>query len=385
MSSDPSQWLALQSEDLTDVELELKPAPHGAFRRSGSSVAATEDERKAVDRCLKAVEVQVKKRESEGLSTRTFFLGVVNSHLVAFIFSGYPQHFWILYMLETFILFPVRFYRMLIVSPLATTLYMLDFCWIANFCGNIVLLILIADAYTNQEIFGEAFRRLCFTSFYAIANGPLLLATGALGNALVFHDMDNTASMFIHSFPSLLMYIFRWKSSLVRSAWPTIFKLDYFDTIRPLDLYIHSLFCYCSWWLLYTVWLLVFGMKLPSYGYDTVFHWALRGPAGPVVSKLTGRTDMKARAKNNDFFRSEALVYLVLHAAAINVALVLGMANFYYQPLHTATMVAMLLLAVYNGAARYSHFLLRSYADIIRRELGLEDAPLSPSGSGIKN
>lgn len=361
---------------MTDGETKDAQSPVGSTLVRRASIRATDAERAAVKRCLAAVELQAKKRQGEGLSATTFFLGVVNSHLVVFVFAKLPQHFWVLYMFEAIMLFPIRFIRMYNTKPLSTTRYLLDFCFIANFLGNATLLALIVDDYLSAKIFDDELRRTVFCAYWGIANGPLLLATGLLGNALVFHDPDNTISLFIHLFPALLMYTMRWHRDQVLNAWPGLFDLDYYDGIRPWqDIYVKATICYGCWWVLYTLWLLACGMHLPQSGTDTVFHWAMRGAAGNVVAKVTGCSaeERVARAKTNDFSRRDALVYLTLHAIAVCVALTVGVASFYSWRLHAALIAAMALVATYNGASRYSHYLLRSYGDIIRREIGIDD------------
>lgn len=69
-------------------------------------------ERRAVELCLEAVRGQMKRREEEGLSATAFFVGVSNVIFITYVFGAFPEHFWLLYALESLYLFPKRyFYR----------------------------------------------------------------------------------------------------------------------------------------------------------------------------------------------------------------------------------------------------------------------------------
>ena len=71
-----------------------------------------------------------------------------------------------------------------------------DFCYFTN------LLCVVAYLWPSPVL-----RRLCFV----YANGPLAWAIAAWRNALVFHSLDKTTSIFIHAFPALLTFTWRWE------------------------------------------------------------------------------------------------------------------------------------------------------------------------------
>jgi hypothetical protein len=70
-----------------------------------------------------------------------------------------------------------------------------DFCYYTNF------LCLVALVYPST-----ALRQLVF--LYAM--GPLAWAIAAWRNSLVFHSIDKITSVFIHAFPGLLAFSWRW-------------------------------------------------------------------------------------------------------------------------------------------------------------------------------
>ena len=41
-------------------------------------------------------------------------------------------------------------------------------------------------------------QKWAFCAAWGLGNGPLLCATGLLGNSLLFHDFENTSSVLIH-------------------------------------------------------------------------------------------------------------------------------------------------------------------------------------------
>merc|ERR1711874_950621 len=128
--------------------------------------------------------------------------------------SAIPQHFWIVYLAEIMILFPVRWQHQVHATP-KQHFYWLDFCWIANFSSILALATLVVNGYFYEDtLVSEHARKLYFSAAWGIGCGPLLWAVGLLNNALVFHDADNTASVLIHLFPSLVLFCLLWKRDL---------------------------------------------------------------------------------------------------------------------------------------------------------------------------
>eukprot|EP00928_Gymnodinium_smaydae_P017666 TRINITY_DN16759_c0_g3_i2.p1 TRINITY_DN16759_c0_g3~~TRINITY_DN16759_c0_g3_i2.p1 ORF type:complete len:365 (-),score=16.93 TRINITY_DN16759_c0_g3_i2:78-1172(-) len=335
-------------------------------------------DRETVLRCLKVIAEGSDKLKHRGLSTWRFFFGVANLLLVTVCFVGYPQHFWLLYTLEAFVLFAIRGVRLANAKPLSEVLYWLDYCWIVNFTCNLLFVLFTLDAYCNFGIFKcldaldqKSLREFLFCAAFGTFCGPLLGAVGALGNALIFHDVDNTSSVFIHLFPSLLMYTLRWNTQDVTNTWPDVFQLNYFEEINPWSgIYASPMLFYAGWWFVYTVWLCTCGLQCPHKGYDTVFHSLMR-PFNPLSKMLGWSKDEHARrAKENDFTVKSALVYMVFHSVAVAVGTLLAVGCFMSQYFHAASCATMALLAIYKGASRYSYYMLESYTNVLRKEFG---------------
>jgi hypothetical protein len=343
----------------------------------------------AIERCLLAVQHQSEKREQEGLSKTTFALGVLNALFVAWAAGAIPEHFWIIYIVETLILYPARWVIMGNAKPLDQRPFWLDFCWFANFTAFAGLGLCAAD-----KMFGDSFglghqvRERLFCIAWSIACGILASAAVVLGNALLFHDASNLVSLFIHMFPTLLMYTFRHNTAEIKAAWPGIFELDYFDTVDVWkDVYLSGLLFYIFWWVLYTGLLLTCMRKFPESGYDTIFHFTMRTnpTAVAVVMKISpalggekpSAEEVKRRISENDWDTQHALCYMICHGSACTIALLVAVPTWKFWQVHAALNFFLVVTSVWNGAARYSHYMLRSYADIIRKELRIgKDGPV---------
>ena len=110
----------------------------------------SESEKATVERCLKAVEAQAKKREAEGLTANHFFLGVVNFALIVYFYAGYQEHLWLLYAVEAAVIMPMIFYNWATAKPTQTS-YLFDFCWVANFVALGILAMLLLDRAETPE------------------------------------------------------------------------------------------------------------------------------------------------------------------------------------------------------------------------------------------
>ena len=99
-------------------------------------------EHAGVLRCLEAIERQAGKRADEGLSKWSFFLGVFNVILLAYCFGAHRAQFWIIYLVESVVIYPIKYAKL---AQNNRTAYFLDFCWVANFTAFAVITV-----FTNQ-------------------------------------------------------------------------------------------------------------------------------------------------------------------------------------------------------------------------------------------
>jgi len=339
-------------------------------------ITQTKEGQQLVQRCLDAIEERSKQFQAKGMTKFNFVFGVSNSLMVAWSFGALPGYFWIVYLIEVFVLLPIRWNNMIKRRP-KEHLYWLDFCWCANFVGVILLMALL---FKDIDV---SVQKWAFCAAWGLGNGPLLCAIAVLGNSLLFHDFDNTSSVLIHLFPSLVMYEMGWNREDVREAFPSIFTYHFFNDIRLWqDIYYNSAVSYLFWMFLYAGWLLTIGMTSPHRGYDTIFHHTMRGAGGQVVSKILkfSREEHKEFVNTNNFPRSYAIWYLIIHAVLVLGSIVVGLLCFANKKIHICLCGAMVLITIYNASSRYTFYMVSSYGQAIRKELNI---PLKRGASAL--
>lgn len=78
----------------------------------------------------------------------------------------------------------------------------MDFCYFAN-----AYTIVFHFAYPVLPAQSIPF---LFGALFVLANGPLAIGIVMWRNSLVFHDLDKCTSVFIHIYPALVTYTYRW-------------------------------------------------------------------------------------------------------------------------------------------------------------------------------
>ncbi|CAK0830644.1 unnamed protein product, partial [Prorocentrum cordatum] len=292
---------------------------------------------------------------------------------------------------EACVLFPVRFGHQASARP--SQVDWLDLCWVANFVSIAVIMMLCLSHFGVIAVPQAFLRHQVFAAFWGIGCGPLLLAGGVLGNALIFHDADNVASVLIHLFPSLVMYNMRFHADAVREAWPQ-FRLDYFDDITGADIIIASTTFYLLWVSLYLLWLVTCGMSFPQRGYDTIFHYTMRNHTGALIYKRFRGVDQEEHrklAKSNNFQRADALIYVACHAGLSFVAILTTLPSFFYSSFHLLVTLVVTILVIYNGAKRYTYYTTKLYCKLMKDAVqevtsgGTRERAWAPASEGAAN
>lgn len=176
-------------------------------------IAIQQAEAKTVRKVLDRIDQVAIKRANEGFSKRNFTIGVLNCFFIAFVFGAFPQHFWLVFLVELSILLPIRVSYSCKQKPLNEVLYYLDYCWVMNFIGVFWLFALLVDRATDWTLVNDEFRFNVLMTFCGVACGPLLGATILLPFiSVVFHDVSLMTGTFIHIIPPLIMYTFMWHS-----------------------------------------------------------------------------------------------------------------------------------------------------------------------------
>ena len=159
---------------------------------------------------LTVVDNEANRVLNRGLQARTFFFGIFNLILSAYLIGAYPESFWMVYAAQAILILGYRVYVDSHNTNPMTLYYFLDFCWAANFFMAAIAAFLLLqvvdemflgalDAIPNFDVaanypnFGKI--------FLLFATGPLGLSVIVLNNALVLHDIELYSGCFIHLWP----------------------------------------------------------------------------------------------------------------------------------------------------------------------------------------
>jgi len=356
------------------------------------SAAYREGTKEAIERVLASVEATAEKRVKDGFSEVNFTLGVLNCFFILFMFNEYPQHLWIVYIVEALYLFPAKFRFLINAKPLNQAFYYLDFCWVMNMGLLLVFLVLFA----GRNHISDEIRHQLFLAGFGTACGPLIGATATLPFVtLVFHHLESMTSVFIHFYPPLLFYILRWKADAVKEAWPNIFDLDYDLVFWPNGSFTGCVFgntiiLYLMWIIPYFFWQLYFGLDLPKTHrtkkladgspaptvYDTVFHANMRNglcvTIGNVLWKRPKELSLQ-QVKTNDFEMRDFYFYMGVHLfCGLVSTVVLAYPCFLNKYAHGVVLWFLAALCTYRGSKRYTYYSTKMYARIIRKQFSDE-------------
>jgi len=348
----------------------------------------------AIQDVVDELDLQAAKRVKAGFNEVTFTCGVLNCFLILFIFGNCPEHFWLLYLIESIYFIPTRFSQMIRAVP-NQAFYYFDYCWIMNFCGFLALLIMMF----GKALLPELFIRVLFFAAYGSACGPLLASNMTLSFvALIFHDVGSMTSLFIHINPPMLLYILRWKSKEVIEAWPNTFELDYAVDFFPSaeKTFVQSVFgattiLYFIWFVLYTIWQLSVGLNLPKNQgkYDTVFHSTMRGGLCIQIGKIFWKRSVNLsqdQMKTNNFELRDFAVYMAFHAiGAIGSLLVLAYPCSLSKYAHGSFLFICLITCTWRGAQRYTYYSTEMYSNLIRKQFALELIGNAASGGIVES
>jgi len=161
-----------------------------------------------------------------GLWERGFTVGVMNMFVNVLVLARWPQYFWILHLFLGAVFLPWRFLRFV---KRGWEWYMTDFCYFVTYFTVLgCMLALVRSTMDISNIFYE-YNYEAIRAGFAFANGALVLAVPLFGNKIVFHDVDNTTSVYIHLSPALMFWTLRWGggfgTSLIEQTWPGMFAV----------------------------------------------------------------------------------------------------------------------------------------------------------------
>jgi hypothetical protein len=342
-----------------------------------------------IKRVLDEIDNIALKRTNEGLNEINFSVGVCNCLFIVYMFGAYPQHLWLIYLCEGMIMLPRKFYNMWYAKPLNEALYYLDFCWIMNFTGLGIALLLS----TKFLLLSDHARETFFNALLGVSCGVLMGANIILPFvACLFHDVNTMTSLFIHLMPPLVMYTFMWNSSDINTAWPNIFHLNYLDRIQffpqsgifvlpglGLDSVVGcSILLYLLWWIPYVIFMLHIGIDLPNKmkqecpKWDTVFHSTMRGGTCIAIGKVfRGRSkqDSLKQMEDSNFDLLDFFIYMAFHMLSSVAAIyVIGYPCFRSQNFHLFMLIFVTCLTVTRGASRYTYYTTKMHSRALRKQ-----------------
>lgn len=308
---------------------------------------APEEEWPGIRRSLKEVDSVTTRMLENGLSQVSFFIGVMNIGLTAYVVGRWPQHLWVLYVVKVLTLIPAWFVE--VGRKYNGSLWVLDYCWVSNILLGLYML---ANLLIGPQM-GQRVQRWAFLWFFSTALGPLSWAVLALGNGLIFHSIERTATLFIHLTPALVAWTMRWSPKTLIAAWPNHFSEQSLEQASVGEIYLAGITMYLAWLVLHATWLLTCGVNAPEKGYSTVFDGLYqKHKLGAKFQKATGFKGIRAHA----------CIYLALHAAACSVAFTWSMLCYKFWAVHTLFAIVLVSSVTWIGAGYYMHMFKSQYS-----------------------
>jgi len=296
---------------------------------------------------------------------RAYTMGVVNCIITAFLVGRAPQWYWVFHVLKSVVLVGNRYVRF---KKQGWELYLLDFCYFIQYYGVIMCVLVVVRVHTGYESALAPYNGTLLRVFFSFCTGPLAWSIIIFRNSLVFHDIDQTVSVFIHQSPAILMWCLRWGGGLgpkvVEASFPQYFDMcpseSDLDAVGTcLDTWEGSLWCdACSsnayelvllplfWWAV--AWAIPYYIlnfcvmdlkKLEANGKDTLYFYLRR-------DKLAGEGWIKRFPE-----RFQPLSYMLMHGIITisfgSLSLIMWRSFFF----HTAFLILVVYKSVNNGAS----------------------------------
>lgn len=223
MSNDPYRPLSGSLVGVAIHTIKEEDESYDLTEDEQEEITFRQAESETIEKVLAVIDRSAGKRISEGFSDFNFTAGVLNCFLVCVTFCRFPQHFWLLYMIESLYLIPKGFLFNLRAKPLNQVLYYLDYCWVMN-----ILAIFLLLSITSLTLFSRETRRQILMTAIGTSTGTLTGACLILPFvAIVFHDLRTMTGVLIHLLPTMMTYTFLWHRREILAAWPQVFPYEY--------------------------------------------------------------------------------------------------------------------------------------------------------------
>jgi len=294
-----------------------------------------------------------------------FTIGMLVLLITEYIILKKPHHMAYWY---TALLVPLMFARYYFYKKAKYQYFMIDFCY-------------FAQAMLLVGIFLVPSSTLWFQVVFTASNGPLLSGIVMWRNSLVFHDLDKLTSVFIHIFPPLVTFCWRWYPHTDFSS--VCSEGDCWVTFGSLAV---TLVCYCLWQIAYFV-------KTEIIDRDFIEK------DKEIVTSARWMSDVKPHpiwvmcAKKG--YKREQASYVLMTVQLIYTMLTFIPIPFIYHSfeLHVLYLSAIFLVAVWNGANFYFEIFSETYSKRLQKLLNeaaatknqevSEKAITTANGSGV--
>jgi len=263
-------------------------------------------------------------------------LGIMSTEYVLLLYPALFRYYLVVCM------FPMLSLRYVLYHRAKWHYFLWDFCyWVNGLCFYMILM-------PPKWIGGPETEELLWQTLFVCANGPLLSATVAWNNSMVFHSLDKVTSLYVHVFPALLSWCERWRSIESSNTsmnfkghftWPTSF---------------------------YFVWQIVYLAQTEVLDRDkldndpeiaTALRWLTNAPKMTV-----NRMALKACRSIGIMGPDETftpprfkvtLIFVVFQLLYTLVTFTPARLLHSYEYAHTATLILIITFSVYNGARYY--------------------------------
>lgn len=315
--------------------------------------------------------------EEFGLWEKGYTLGVCNFVLTVIIALRHPEYYWMWHLAKAFIFLPWRFYRF---KQRGWEWYMADFCYFSTYYAFIGCALAFIRTHFGIESALHQYNDNLIRTGFAFANGALALAIPLFHNKLVFHDIDNTTSMYIHISPAIFYWTIRWGAGFgpgyIEDAWPTMFDVcpDMYAADKAFgslaSMLWHTQDCSASAWDFVVwpiaVWLVGWGLPFYFVVLRALGGYLERNGKATLYADMVSDPQVKGKyiMKLPECVRREA--YMLQHLLFTTVAGCLSFILWNSYILHTVYLSCILLYGIHNGseyifrvvAAKHVHLLI---------------------------
>jgi len=160
--------------------------------------------------------------------------GLANFVATVAVALRFPQFFWIVHVVKALIYLPWRFVRF---RRDNCELFLLDFCYVSTYLTVVTCLLAFIRIETGFETFLHAYNWVLIRAQFTFANGALAWSIIIFKNSIVFYNIDQMCSVFIHLSPAIFCWCLRWGGGFgqefMESWWPGMF--DVCPGVDPKD------------------------------------------------------------------------------------------------------------------------------------------------------